>query len=479
MADDTIVVPHLGVNDTAATLVAWHVADGDGVTKGDVVCELETAKATFEVEAPDDGVVVTVAALSAEVAVGETLALVGADQASLEERKASLTAQTAEAIEATDKARRLSEELGVDLRQIPSTGGIIRERDVREFAEGGSEDPMQIADIGGRLDPELKRQIADDPSFPGLSSEEKVARYRAAGARIGEGMKFGHNAMIVADAIELGPEVEIGAETRIVAETISMGRMSLIGPRSKVTCRHIRIADMLFTGSEITIGGSDRFSDTDRLLVDDLCLISARCFLDTGNGIRLGREVGLSPFVKLYTHQHWQNVLEGYRANFGPIVIQDGAYVTGDCLVTPGVRIGKGATVLANSTVAANVEPYTVVSGNPAKQVGTVERDLTPERKERIVKRLLNDMKQGLKKLSSADAVIYQPVLNLDRLDGASVVLTLNCAGREGDIGDGLTVFDLAAYRAHGAQSGDSDEVRNFLRRRGIRLSPIHWRYKG
>ena len=258
-----------------------------------------------------------------------------------------------------------------------------------------------------------------------------------------------------------------------------MGRMSVIGPRSKINCRHIRIGDMLFTGSEITVGGSDRFSETDRLIVDDLCLISAQCFLDTGNGIKLGREVALSPFVKLYTHQHWQNVLEGYRANFGPIVIQDGAYVTGDCLVTPAVRIGAGATVLANSTVAANVEPYTVVSGNPAREVGKVERDLSQERKERIVIRLLDEMVRTLKSRLPDRAVMYQPSLNLGELGDARIVITFDCAGQVSDIGEQLTVFDLTEYRAHGARTDESDEVRNFLRRRGIRLSPIHWRYKG
>lgn len=484
MADDMILAPQFGVNDTTATLVAWHVADGAEVSAGSVLCELETAKATFEVEAPRDGIVLLLADRDAEVAVNQPVALIGDNREALDGRRAELTAgaeKTADEITATDKARHLAESLGVDLADMARhQGGIIREKDVRAFAERGDGDPMAIRPIGGKLDPALYRAIVEDPEFAGLPSEEKAARYRAAGAVIGSDVRFGEGAMIVAEAIELADEVEIGAGTRIAAETIAMGRMSVIGPRSKVVCRHIRIGDVLFTGSEITIGGADRFSPTDRLIIGDSCLISARCFIDTGHGVRLGNQVGLSPFVKLYTHQHWQNVLEGYRANFGPIVIQDNAYVTGDCLVTPGVRVGAGATVLANSTVAGNVEPETIVSGNPARRIGKVERPLSPERKERIVKRLIDEMQTTLEDRLPTGAIAYQRVLDLERLDhGVHVVLTFDCAGQAAAIEGELAVFDLTEYRVHGRQGQASDEVRNVLRRRGIRLAPIHWRYRG
>lgn len=480
MSSTMVPAPQFGVNDNSAKVVAWHVGPGDEVEPGQVLCELETAKATFEVEATAAGLVLPLVDLGVDVVVGQPLALVGADLAALTAEREALAEPAGDAVaRATDKARRLAESLSVDLAEMPAAGGIIRERDVRAFAERHAADPFEIEPIDGELEPALRRAIVDDPDFPDLPSDEKIERYRAAGAKIGAGVQLGQGVLIDAAAIEFLDEVEIYAGTTIRAETVRIGRMSVIGADCSITCRHIRIGAVLYTASRVTVGGADQMSPTDKLIIGDQCLISARCFLDSGNGIRIGNQVGISPFVKLYTHQHWQNVLEGYRSSFGPIVIEDGAYITGDCLVTPNIRIGAGSTVLANSTVAANVEPYTVVSGNPARKVADVERLVDPERKERIAKRLLSDMQAALADRLPGGSVVYCRRFEPSVVGTASVVLTFDPGGVDPGDDDGLVLFDLTAYRVLGRQTPDSDEVRNFLRRRGVRFTPIHWRYRG
>ena len=120
----------------------------------------------------------------------------------------------------------------------------------------------------------------------------------------------------------------------------------------------------------------------------------------------------------------------------------------------------------------------TIVSGNPARPVGKVEA-LSPERKERLLQRLLEQMGQALKGRLPDGAVLYQPRFERSGLGQARVVLTFEAGDAAGDCPDGVVVFDVGAYRVHGEQDAVSDEVRNFLRRRGIRFKPIHWRYRG
>jgi len=49
-----------------------------------------------------------------------------------------------------------------------------------------------------------------------------------------------------------------------------------------------------------------------------------------------------------------------------PIVIGEGAWITADVFVGPGVTIGHGAVVTARSSVFSDIEPWTVARGNPA-----------------------------------------------------------------------------------------------------------------
>ena len=73
-------VPNLGAEATGGRLVTWLRAVGDEVAAGDVVAELETEKATVELEAPVAGrIVEIVQPAGAEVPVGGTLALIEHD----------------------------------------------------------------------------------------------------------------------------------------------------------------------------------------------------------------------------------------------------------------------------------------------------------------------------------------------------------------------------------------------------------------
>ena len=58
-----------------------------------------------------------------------------------------------------------------------------------------------------------------------------------------------------------------------------------------------------------------------------------------------------------------------------PVRIGRGAWIGFDCCVLPGVTIGEGAVVGARSVVAADVAPFTIVAGNPARVI----RRLTDE----------------------------------------------------------------------------------------------------
>ena len=82
-----VTMPALSPTMTSGTVAKWTIAIGDMVQSGDVIAEIETDKATMEVEAIEDGVVaqILVAAGTENVAVGTVIAVLTEDGVSIDE----------------------------------------------------------------------------------------------------------------------------------------------------------------------------------------------------------------------------------------------------------------------------------------------------------------------------------------------------------------------------------------------------------
>ncbi|MGI6497034.1 MAG: putative colanic acid biosynthesis acetyltransferase [Kiritimatiellia bacterium] len=102
---------------------------------------------------------------------------------------------------------------------------------------------------------------------------------------------------------------------------------------------------------------------------DYVCLASnVDCY--TVAPIKLGNKVSVSQRSFLCTASH--DISDVNRPlTFAPIVIQDFSWIAAQAFVGPGVTIGEGAVVGACAVVTKNVEPWTVVAGNPA---GVIKR---------------------------------------------------------------------------------------------------------
>jgi pyruvate dehydrogenase E2 component (dihydrolipoamide acetyltransferase) len=155
----SVVMPALEMAQETGKLLAWRKNEGERVTKGEPLLEIETDKAVVEVEAPGDGILAGITAdVGAVVPVGQTIAWLVAPgekppamavtaapaaRASSSPERASAAVQAIEqrvgaAPQISPKARRLAKELGVDISKIRGTGpdGTITSEDVQSVADG-------------------------------------------------------------------------------------------------------------------------------------------------------------------------------------------------------------------------------------------------------------------------------------------------------------------------------------------------------
>ncbi|HEX7557224.1 MAG TPA: dihydrolipoamide acetyltransferase family protein [Leptolinea sp.] len=102
---DTITMPKLGFDMAEGTLVRWVKAEGDTVNKGDVIAEIETDKATVEVDSSFSGVMVRqMVEKGAVVPVGTPIAIIAAPGERVADEPAKAAEAPAKAAEATARA---------------------------------------------------------------------------------------------------------------------------------------------------------------------------------------------------------------------------------------------------------------------------------------------------------------------------------------------------------------------------------------
>jgi pyruvate dehydrogenase E2 component (dihydrolipoamide acetyltransferase) len=146
-------MPALGMAQETGKLVRWLKREGEQVAKGEPLMEVETDKATVEVEAPASGTVAAVTAAEGDdVAVGKAIALILAPGESVPSVPAAPPAQRPAA---SPKARRLAAERGVDIAHIAGTGpdGAVLEEDI-----------LQAGGAGGRAKSAVWRAMAQNVS---------------------------------------------------------------------------------------------------------------------------------------------------------------------------------------------------------------------------------------------------------------------------------------------------------------------------
>lgn len=105
-------------------------------------------------------------------------------------------------------------------------------------------------------------------------------------------------------------------------------------------------------------------------------VINRCCLLDGRSGIKIGNNVSISPDVHLISGSHDFNS-SNFKYIGKEIIINDFVWIGSRATILQGVTIGFGAIVAAGAVVTTNVEPFTIVGGIPAKEIGKRKEDLS------------------------------------------------------------------------------------------------------
>jgi len=101
--------------------------------------------------------------------------------------------------------------------------------------------------------------------------------------------------------------------------------------------------------------------------------IGQQCFFHSAGGIRIGKNIGIGPGVKILTSYHKDTnrnkPILHEEIEFKPVVIEDDADLGVNSVIMPGVTIKKGTQVGAGAVVTKDFPEYSIIAGVPAKLI--------------------------------------------------------------------------------------------------------------
>jgi len=353
-------IPQLGVNDESATLVEWCKKNTEEVNKDDILCILETTKATLDVRASVSGYLGILVREGQTINVNQEIAIIVFEEKLVGEVLESFNKEQKykeQKLSITRKAEELAIKNKVDVAQLSNMNRVIRTNDIEEL---------------------ISKQKNKNPKTVKLKinkSKKSVVVYGAGkgGATVYETLKLGSEFEVVAffdDSISgsfLGkPVYNINKKRALLKENVN--RLIIAIANGKKRC---------MIGNDLEKNGFELIN-----AIHPNSFISPSAKLGKGNHIKSGAVIDTNSLVGNYNIID-NGVIIAHDNNIG-----DGCHLAPGCVlgssieisnysilgigssISTKVKIGKGCIVSLNSSVNNNIGDNSLVEGVPGKIIG-------------------------------------------------------------------------------------------------------------
>jgi len=265
---------------------------------------------------------------------------------------------------------------------------------------------------------------------------------RLFGQKVEAGAKIHIFSFILTKNLFVGKGASIAPFCVLQAYEIKMGAFAQIAP-------FVIIRTQLLKGACFHIGKHSR--------------IFPFCWIEPGEGVYIGDQVGIGAYTLIFTHGAWSDFLHNGPVKYGPVTIEDHTWLPWRVFVLPGVTIGRRSIIGANSTVTTSIPAHTMAAGYPAKVLKSgVNTEMSPDDFRKRVEIIFLEYKKYCSRfdsnapdVSSDNACFYRS--HLGEKQSAKAVINI----------------DMSNYTYHVTDGFDPSIFLAFLITYGIRLERI------
>ena len=279
---------------------------------------------------------------------------------------------------------------------------------------------------------------------------------------------------IQANDVNIHPSVQIGENVEIICDKIKIDKFSKIGNNVKIHCKSFNAGTWLYVCDDVEIGRGGCYSPNSNVKIGNHVGIFEKTIINPSESVEIGDDVGIGGEVMIWTHGAWLDITQGFPSDFGPVKIGNNVWLPARSIVLPNVTIGDNIVIGIGSVINRDLPSGCFAAGSPCKVINKEcypkildMKDLT-----NIVLNILDDWSKLLED-KNIDYVDVSYDENKKRITleqrKMSVIISKDGNSKNRKWRE-FTHFDVDKKEMTGLTNEVAEDLRDYLRRRGIKI---------
>ena len=270
------------------------------------------------------------------------------------------------------------------------------------------------------------------------------------------------NARLETNDLYIGKNVVIGDNVEIrCPEKIHIGDNSVLTTSIKINCTSFEADEYLFMCEGVEIGRGGCYGVNSKVKIGKGVGIFENTVINPSELVEIGDYCGIGAEVMIWTHGAWLDITQGFPAEFGPVKIGDNVWLPARSIVLPNVTIGNNVVIGINSIINRSLPDGCLAVGSPCKVIKENEypKKVSDNELAKMVRGILNDWNTLIQyKLDGFDPpIISTSYYKKER----KIKLTLD---------NEETIYNIRERTIEGGNGDIVEDLRDYLRRRGIKF---------